>query len=78
MKIFGRILVQNDTTISEGIKIKNTAKSTSLRRTPGFVCINIGCTREVWYLLSLGKNISDLMQRLSSEIISNPQESEKN
>ena len=37
--------------------------------------LNMGRTREVLDLLSLGKNISELMQRLSSESLSNPQES---
>ena len=41
-------------------------------------CINIGRTRDILDLLSMGKNISDLMQRLSSENVSNPQKSEKN
>ena len=40
--------------------------------------LNMGRTREVLDLLSLGKNISELMQRLSSESLSNPQESWKN
>jgi len=41
-------------------------------------CINIGRTRDILDLLSFGKNISDLMQRLSLESLSNPQESGKN
>lgn len=41
-------------------------------------CINIVRTRDILDLLSMGKNISDLMQRLLSESLSNPQESGKN
>ena len=40
--------------------------------------LNIGRTRDVLDLLSLGKNISDLMQRIQTEILSKPQESGKN
>lgn len=32
-------------------------------------CINIGQTRDILELLSLGKNISDLMQRIKIEIV---------
>jgi hypothetical protein len=35
----------------------------------------MGRTREVLDLLSLGKNISDLMQRIQIKNVSNPQES---
>ncbi len=45
---------------------------------PWLACINIGRTRDVLDLLSLGKNISDLMQRIQIENVSNPQESEEN
>ena len=40
--------------------------------------LNISRTRDVLDLLSLGKNISELMQRLSSEHVSTQQESDKN
>jgi hypothetical protein len=40
--------------------------------------LNISRTRDVLDLLSMGKNISDLMQRIQTEILSIPQESGKN
>ena len=45
---------------------------------PWLACINIGRTRDVLDLLSLGKNISDLMQRLRTENVSTQQNSGKN
>ena len=43
-----------------------------------FAVINIDHTRDILDLLGLGKNISDLMQRLSLEFISTQQNSGKN
>ena len=40
--------------------------------------LNIGRTREVLDLLSMGKNISDLMQRLQTENVSTQQNSGTN
>ena len=80
-EIFGQLLSNS---VIDGRKAWFCLKKPfdSLLKSNGYLTwlrgLNMGRTREVLDLLSLGKNISELMQRLSSESLSNPQESWKN
>ena len=80
-EIFGQLLSNS---VIDGRKAWFCLKKTfdSLLKSNAYLTwlrgLNMGRTREVLDLLSLGKNISELMQRLSSESLSTPQESWKN
>ena len=80
-EIFG-ILLSNSVIIEREARISLKKPYDSLLKSNGYLswlgCINISRTRDILDLLSLGKNISDLMQRLSSENVSTQQESGKN
>ena len=62
----------------EQIAAAKVKKNRRNLRKSWLACINIGRTRDILDLLSMGKNVSDLMQRLRTENVSNPQESGKN